>query len=124
MGFAIGSHHREYGFPSTHSTNCMSTALFLSAHVYDLHRVGSLSTTASMTWAAVLMSYVSSIVGGQLYTGMHGFLDVSVGLILGATAWTFQRVVMLEVERWVTHSGWTGGLSMSAHDRLTYTLPY
>ena len=32
---AIGSHHLEYGFPSTHSTNSVSIALFL----YDLlHR--------------------------------------------------------------------------------------
>ena len=122
MGFAIGSHHLEYGFPSTHSTNCMSMALFLGAHVYDLHRVGSLSTTASMTWAAVLMLYVSSIVGGQLYTGMHDFLDLSVGLILGATAWMFQRVVMPEVERWMIHSGWTGASIMSAHDSPTYTM--
>jgi len=109
----IGSHHLEYGFPSTHSTNCMSMALFLGAHVHDLHRAGSLSTTAFATWVTVLVVYVSSVVGGRLYTGMHGFLDVSVGVILGGTAWTFQRVVMPEVERWMIRSGWTGPLTLT-----------
>ena len=35
---AIGTHHLEYGFPSTHSTNCVSIALFFFSH---LHRLAS-----------------------------------------------------------------------------------
>jgi len=34
---AVGNHHLEYGFPSTHSANSVSMALFLGAHVHDLH---------------------------------------------------------------------------------------
>ena len=108
---AVGNHHLEYGLPSTHSTNCMSMALFLGAHVHDLHRAGSISTTSFVTWVVFLAVYVLSIVGGRLYTGMHGFMDVSVGVVLGITGWVLQRLVMPEVERWITHSGWSGASS-------------
>jgi len=106
----VGSHHLEYGLPSTHSTNCTSMALFLGAHAYDLHRLGSLSTTALAIWIVVLFVYVFSIVGGRLYTGMHGFLDCSVGIILGIIGWLLQRLVMPEVEKWVLSSGWSAPL--------------
>ncbi|KAI0253432.1 hypothetical protein BJV78DRAFT_1302210 [Lactifluus subvellereus] len=106
----IGSHHLEYGFPSTHSTNCMSMALFLGAHVHDLHHAGSISTAAFATWITVLVVYVLSIVGGRLYTGMHGFMDCFVGVLLGTTSWLFQRLVMPEVEGWIARSGWTAPL--------------
>ncbi|KAI0302802.1 hypothetical protein B0F90DRAFT_1712162 [Multifurca ochricompacta] len=106
----IGTHHLEYGFPSTHSTNSMSMALFLGAHVHDLHRTGSLSSAAFATWITALVIYVFSIVGGRLYTGMHGFLDCSVGIILGTVSWVLQRLMMPKVERWITNSGWSGAL--------------
>ncbi|KAH9160820.1 hypothetical protein EDB89DRAFT_836940 [Lactarius sanguifluus] len=38
----VENHHLEYGSPSTHSTNPTPMALFLGAHVYDLHRLGGL----------------------------------------------------------------------------------
>lgn len=97
----------------------MSIALFLGAHVHDLHHDGSLSTAAVATWNAVLVLYVSSIVGGRLYTGMHGFLDVSAGIILGTTGWVLQRIIMPEVERWTTESGWSGASFMSG----TFSVP-
>jgi len=80
--------------------------LFLSTN-------GSLSTAALATWAIVLVLYVSSIVGSRLYTGMLGLLDVFVGIILGITGLVLQLVVMPEVERWVTNSGWSGTSFMS-----------
>ncbi|KAH9005584.1 hypothetical protein EDB86DRAFT_3098618 [Lactarius hatsudake] len=92
----VGNHHLEYGLPSTHSTNSTSMALFLGAHVYDLHRLGSLSTTAFATWVVVLFIYVFSIVVGRLYTGMHGFMDCSVGIVLGIISWLLQHLVMPE----------------------------
>ena len=89
-------------------------ALFLGAHFYDLHRIGSLSTAAFATWIVVLVIYVFSIVGGRVYTGMHGFMDVSIGIILGIIAWLLQRLVMPEVEKWVQGSGWSGA-SLFSH---------
>jgi len=106
----IGSHHLEYGLPSTHATNSMSMALFLGAHVHDLHHAGSLSTGAFATWISVLVVYVLTIVGGRLYTGMHSFLDCSVGVFLGTISWLLQRLVMPEVEGWVVRSGWSAPL--------------
>ncbi|CAG8795781.1 5378_t:CDS:2, partial [Gigaspora margarita] len=32
----IGSHHLEYGFPSTHTTNAVSIALFFLTHIYSI----------------------------------------------------------------------------------------
>ena len=46
-----------------------------------------LSTAALATWVTVLVLYVSSIVGGRLYTEMDRFLDIFVGIILGITRW-------------------------------------
>jgi membrane-associated phospholipid phosphatase len=89
----------------------MSMALFLGTHVHDLYRAGSLSTTSFVPWVVVLVLYVLSIVGGRLYTGMHGFLDVSVGVILGIIAWVLQHLAMPEVERWMIRSGWSGASS-------------
>jgi membrane-associated phospholipid phosphatase len=64
-----------------------------------------------VTWVVVLVLYVLSIVGGRLYTGMHGFLDVSVGVILGIIVWVLQRLAMPEVERWMIRSRWSGASS-------------
>ncbi|KAH9164543.1 hypothetical protein EDB89DRAFT_408390 [Lactarius sanguifluus] len=51
----VGNHHLEYSLPSTHPTNSTSMALFPGAHVYDIHRLGSLSTTTFATWVVVLV---------------------------------------------------------------------
>ena len=88
-------------------------ALFLGPHVRDHRRAGSLSTAALATWVTVLVLYVSSVVGGRPYTGMDGFLDVFVGIILEITRWVLQRLVTPQVERWVTNSGWNGTSFMS-----------
>ena len=91
-------------------------ALFLGAHVHDLHCANSLSTTAFAVWVAVLVSYVCSIVTGRLYTGMHGFLDVFAGVLLGTAGWMLQRLVMPEVERWMVNGGWIGASFVWYHD--------
>ena len=97
-------------------------ALFLGAHLHDLHRAGSLSTAALATWIIALVLYVLSIAGGRLYTGMHGFMDVSVGITLGVIGWVLQRMVMPKVERWVLNSGWSGTpfISSNMSNRYTY----
>ncbi|KAG5637587.1 hypothetical protein H0H81_004038 [Sphagnurus paluster] len=85
----IGTHHLEYGFPSTHSTNCVSIALFFFGHV---HRLASLdepviSPQAFTLIAAALSVYTFSIVFGRIYTAMHSFTDCAVGVALGAGIW-------------------------------------
>ncbi|KAG7106371.1 Dihydrosphingosine 1-phosphate phosphatase like protein [Verticillium longisporum] len=77
-----GSAALEYGFPSTHSTNAVSVAL------YAILVLRSPETDYSATTKLVLEGlsyfYAISIVVGRLYCGMHGFLDVVVGSVIGA----------------------------------------
>jgi hypothetical protein len=114
---AIGSHHLEYGFPSTHSTNCVSIALFFFGHVHRLastpaaappllsngnNSTLSLGSTAFNTTldftpivsaqaytiiTIILSIYTVSIVFGRLYTAMHSFTDCAVGVTMGAGIW-------------------------------------
>ncbi|KAF5351029.1 hypothetical protein D9756_008418 [Leucocoprinus leucothites] len=89
----MGSHHLEYGFPSTHSTNSVSIALFLFAQVYDLaypstpSTIPYISPTTFTILAALLGLYTFSIVFGRLYTAMHSFTDCAVGVLLGTAIW-------------------------------------
>ncbi|KAJ9193627.1 hypothetical protein DTO166G4_2729 [Paecilomyces variotii] len=77
-----GSAALEYGFPSTHSTNAVSVA------VYAMYLLRSPETVMSPLLNTVLQGtlylYVFSIVIGRLYCGMHGFFDVVIGCALGA----------------------------------------
>ena len=83
-----GSTALEYGFPSTHSTNAVSVA------VYALFKLHSPASTVHPSTKLVLellsYSYATSIVLGRLYCGMHGFLDVLVGSLLGAALSTIE----------------------------------
>lgn len=76
-----GSAALEYGFPSTHSANAVSVA------VYGLLLLKSPENTLPPTMKFFLEClsyfYAASIVFGRLYCGMHGFLDVIVGSVIG-----------------------------------------
>ncbi|THH18859.1 hypothetical protein EW146_g2215 [Bondarzewia mesenterica] len=104
----IGLHHLEYGFPSTHTTNGVSMALFLLAHAHSLLSSETIGPQAFAACTSLLIFYVFSIVGGRLYTGMHGFVDCAVGFTLGTAIWAVQWAVMPAVERWIVSSGWRG----------------
>lgn len=77
-----GSAALEYGFPSTHSTNAVSVA------VYCLGLLNSpeltLGPRLTLALQALTWVYVVSVVLGRLYCGMHGFFDVIIGCLLGA----------------------------------------
>ena len=76
-----GSAALEYGFPSTHSANAVSVA------VYGLLLLRSpentLPPTTKLGLEILAYFYAVSIVFGRLYCGMHGFLDIVIGSILG-----------------------------------------
>ncbi|TFK89254.1 hypothetical protein K466DRAFT_584798 [Polyporus arcularius HHB13444] len=107
----IGNHHLEYGFPSTHSTNSVSIALFY----YDLLRRAYQPTSPAaeplisqgtyMLGVGVLLFYVFSIVYGRLYTGMHSFTDCAVGIALGAGIWSLHAICGTYVDAWVRNNG-------------------
>ncbi|KAI8349066.1 hypothetical protein B0O80DRAFT_390074 [Mortierella sp. GBAus27b] len=87
---------QEYGFPSSHSTNAISVALFLYCH---------LLTTDPASWSPYtrelailgLITYAVSIVYGRLYCGMHSITDCVGGSLIGiaiwATQWTFRHTI-------------------------------
>jgi dihydrosphingosine 1-phosphate phosphatase len=75
-----GSAALEYGFPSTHSTNAVSVAVYA---LYLLNTDSSLPPKANLLLQAISYFYAFSIVLGRLYCGMHGFFDVIVGSMLG-----------------------------------------
>ena len=72
----------EYGFPSTHSTNAVSVAVyaFFMLHSPD----SSIQPALKIGLQMLCCCYATSIIIGRLYCGMHGFFDVVVGSLLGA----------------------------------------
>ncbi|KAH9930487.1 PAP2 superfamily-domain-containing protein [Epithele typhae] len=103
----IGNHHLEYGFPSTHSTNSVSLALFfytLLQHVY--HPDGPISQFGYNCIIGILCFYVFSIVFGRLYTGMHSFTDCVGGVVLGASIWGLHILIGESVDAWSREQGW------------------
>ncbi|KZO92042.1 acid phosphatase/Vanadium-dependent haloperoxidase [Calocera viscosa TUFC12733] len=80
----IGTHHLEYGFPSTHSTNSVSVALYIFSLCLSLPPLGIALATF------VLAFYIVSIVYGRLYCAMHSFTDCIAGCTIGTLIWTVQ----------------------------------
>ncbi|PKS07024.1 hypothetical protein jhhlp_005621 [Lomentospora prolificans] len=71
----------EYGFPSTHSANAVSVAAYAILLLRDPEN--SLSEGMKLGLEFLSYFYAFSIIVGRLYCGMHGFLDVIFGSVLG-----------------------------------------
>lgn len=76
-----GSAALEYGFPSTHSTNAVSVAVYVLAALNSAD--STVSPAMNIFFQGLMYLYVGSIVLGRLYCGMHGFFDVVIGCIVG-----------------------------------------
>lgn len=92
----------EYGFPSTHSTNAVSVAVYAILCLYGPGNTFPPTTT----WALAALSYfyALSITIGRLYCGMHGFLDVIVGSFLGAAIALVEFYCSSMFEAWLQAS--------------------
>lgn len=103
-----GSVTLEYGFPSTHSANAVSVA------VYALLLLRSPDCTYAPTTKLLLESagyfYAASIIIGRLYCGMHGFLDVIFGSVLGAAISLVEFYYGPVFEAFLHSSGWAAPL--------------
>ena len=85
-----GSAALEYGFPSSHSANAVSVAFYA---IYTLRQSAEQDNSNWNTGLqALFYFYALSIIAGRLYCGMHGFLDVIVGSIMGALITAIQLV--------------------------------
>ena len=105
----FGSHHLEYGFPSTHTTNGVSIALFLYSHVHRLHfSESSISSTSYYIYLAAVIFYSFSIVFGRIYAAMHSFTDCAFGVVLGASIWGIQHLYLERVGEAIVNGGWIG----------------
>ncbi|KAF9237776.1 phosphatidic acid phosphatase type 2/haloperoxidase [Melanogaster broomeanus] len=109
----IGNHHLEYGFPSTHSTNSVSMALFIFSQVHRAYSEdSSISDVGYWISCTVLAIYAISIVFGRLYTGMHSFTDCGVGVALGAAIWAAYVMMSDQLERWLDSGSWSVPLTL------------
>jgi dihydrosphingosine 1-phosphate phosphatase len=104
MRLAIGSHHLEYGFPSTHTTNSVSAMLYL----YTLIQESQISPELSYIVTAILVFYAGSVVLGRIYCGMHSISDCVAGAMLGTLAWSMQLHYGQWLDDWMTTPGLTG----------------
>lgn len=94
-----GSAALEYGFPSSHSTNAVSVAVYAiqmlrsspDQHHANLYLAGQM----------LFYFYAVSIVFGRLYCGMHGLLDVIVGSHLGALIAVIQLMYGERLDAWL-----------------------
>lgn len=106
-----GSVALEYGFPSTHSANAVSVA------VYALLLLRSPDCTFAPTTRILLESlgyfYAASIIIGRLYCGMHGFADVIVGSVLGAVISLVEFYYAPLFEASLHASGWMAPLTVA-----------
>jgi len=106
---AIGTHHLEYGFPSTHSTNSVSIALFIYGYVRDAYITSAtISPSIYYVSSALLIIYVVTIVFGRLYTGMHSMIDCAFGVIIGVSTWGAYVLLKESIENWLQNGQWIG----------------
>lgn len=94
----------EYGFPSTHSTNAVSVAVFA---LFNLRSPDCQLQDSTKLFLEVLsIAYVISIVLGRLYCGMHGFLDVIAGSVLGALISVVECLYGAQFYEYLHNSSW------------------
>jgi len=106
---AFSSHHLEYGFPSTHTTNSISIALVIYSHVHRLYfSESSISSSSHYISLAAIIFYAFSIVFGRIYAAMHSFTDCAFGVILGAAIWALQHLYLERIEEAIVNGGWMG----------------
>ncbi|KAJ6144710.1 Dihydrosphingosine 1-phosphate phosphatase [Penicillium chermesinum] len=101
-----GSAALEYGFPSTHSTNAVSVAVYAIALLNTPDSTVTPQTNVILQGITYL--YVTSIVLGRLYCGMHGMLDVVIGCILGALIGLAQYLLGPAFDDYLLYTSWKG----------------
>jgi hypothetical protein len=101
-----GSAALEYGFPSTHSANAVSVAVYI---LFQLHSPEStLHPTTTLISQVISYFYMFSITLGRLYCGMHGFIDVGVGSAIGALVSVVECVYGDAFEAYLHSGTWVG----------------
>jgi hypothetical protein len=106
-----GSAALEYGFPSTHSANAVSVAVY---GMLMLRRdTNTLSPTTTLALESLAYFYAVSIVFGRLYCGMHGFVDVIIGSLTGAAISLVEFYYAPGIEAWLYSSNYLAPLAIA-----------
>ncbi|KAK4189815.1 PAP2 superfamily-domain-containing protein [Podospora australis] len=106
-----GSAALEYGFPSTHSANAVSVTVYAILMLRSDANIYSPTTTLALE--ALAYFYAFSIVIGRLYCGMHGFLDVIIGSIMGAAISLVEFYYAPALEAWMYSSTYLAPLTIA-----------
>ncbi|KAI1106511.1 PAP2-domain-containing protein [Jackrogersella minutella] len=99
-----GSAALEYGFPSTHSANAVSVAVYGILCLKSPDNPFQPNTQFALE--ALAYFYAISIVFGRLYCGMHGFIDVIVGSIMGAVISLIEFYYGPALDTYLQTNGW------------------
>ncbi|GAA5899050.1 hypothetical protein JCM8208_002986 [Rhodotorula glutinis] len=102
---SVGSHALEYGFPSTHSSNACSMALFAGETLLNQFELG---VGARVVAFVGLAGFAWSVTFGRLYTGMHSIMDVVVGSTIGAAIWLAYYFLADSINAATLGSRWLG----------------
>ena len=106
-----GSAALEYGFPSTHSANAVSVTVYAILMLHRDSNPFSPSTTLALELLAYF--YAFSIVLGRLYCGMHGFVDVIIGSLMGAAISLVEFHYGPRVQEWLYTSNYIAPLTIA-----------
>ncbi|CAG8590681.1 6187_t:CDS:2, partial [Cetraspora pellucida] len=101
---SMGSHHLEYGFPSTHTTNAVSIALYFLTNIYDVESNNMLKFVGTIC----LIFYCLSVVAGRIYCGMHSLTDVLAGLILAILIWWIHWSWQIQIDEFILNESQNG----------------
>ncbi|CAG8545222.1 12611_t:CDS:10 [Ambispora leptoticha] len=116
-----GTHHLEYGFPSTHTANAISITLYLLAFVTQINDI---DPNTRQLCVAALIVYCVSVVLGRIYCGMHSITDLIGGTIMGALLWWFQWNWQSDIDAFVLNDSWFVPMSIiSVTIFLIYIFP-
>ncbi|BGP32684.1 Long-chain base-1-phosphate phosphatase [Rhodotorula toruloides] len=105
---SVGSHALEYGFPSTHSSNACSMALFFASLVLERWE-GHWAVSAGAVGMAAFFAW--SVTFGRLYTGMHSITDVVIGSLIGILIFTLHRAILPFVDPLIFGTAWKATLA-------------
>ncbi|KAG0317494.1 hypothetical protein BGZ99_006279 [Dissophora globulifera] len=94
--------HLEYGFPSTHTSNATSIALYLFSYLL----ISDWSVAAKILSICGLIVYLFSVVFGRLYCGMHTKTDIMGGTVIGVVVWAVQWAFRDSIDALMTDPSW------------------
>ncbi|KAI1311943.1 hypothetical protein EDD11_003223 [Mortierella claussenii] len=94
--------HLEYGFPSTHTSNATSIALYLLSYLL----ISDWSLPTKLFSIIGLGIYLFSVIFGRLYCGMHTKTDILGGTAIGVLVWGVQWTFHDSIDALMTSPSW------------------